>query len=111
VAALGRFEDQEVRFAALDASDQRHDEDLVAQTISMAWHATFFGAPPGSWSTRGDDAIDRKSARIQRDYEIAAMMTAALRASLAHMKQHRPISEMYRPHHGDSHHRTHLRLL
>jgi hypothetical protein len=37
--------------------------------------ATYFDATPGTWSTRGDDSLDRKSARMQRDYEIAAMMT------------------------------------
>jgi hypothetical protein len=57
--------------------------------------AKFYDATPGSWSTRGDDALDRKSARMQRDYEIAAMMTAALRSTLAHMKLHRPISEVF----------------
>lgn len=45
----------------------------------------FYNATPGSWSTRGDDALDRKRARMQRDYEVAAMMTAALRSTLAHM--------------------------
>ena len=37
-------------------------------------------------ATRGEDALDRKSALMQRDYEVAAMMTAALRSTLAHMK-------------------------
>jgi hypothetical protein len=53
----------------------------------------FFDATPGSWSTRGDDALDRKSARMQRDYEIASKMTAALRSTLAHMWLRRPISD------------------
>jgi hypothetical protein len=35
--------------------------------------ATFYDATPGSWDTRGEDALDRKSARMQRDYEVAAM--------------------------------------
>src|ERR1017187_11020091 len=55
--------------------------------------------PPPSWSTRGDDALDRKSARMQRDYEIAAMMTASLRSALAHIKLNRPLSEVF-DHHG-----------
>jgi hypothetical protein len=49
----------------------------------------FFNSEPGSWSTRNDDALDRKSARMQRDYESAAMMTAALRSTPAHMKLNR----------------------
>lgn len=32
---------------------------------------------------------------MQRDCEIAAMMTAALRSTLAHMKLHRPLSEVF----------------
>ena len=60
--------------------------------------AEFYDATPGSWSTRGDDALDRKSARMQRDYEIAAMMTASLRSTLAHMKLGRPISEVFARH-------------
>ena len=35
---------------------------------------------------------------MQRDYEIAAMMTAALRSTLAHMKLHRPRSEVFDRH-------------
>lgn len=60
--------------------------------------ADFYDATPGSWSTRSDDALDRKSARMQRDYEIAAMMTASLRSTLAHMKLHRPLSEVFGNH-------------
>jgi hypothetical protein len=60
--------------------------------------ATFYDATPGSWATRGDYALDRKSARMQRDYEIAAMMTASLRSTLAHMKLHRPLSEVFDHH-------------
>src|ERR1035441_361499 len=60
--------------------------------------ADFYDATPGSWSTRGDDALDRKSARMQRDYEIAAMMTASLRSTLAHVKLHRPLSEVFDHH-------------
>jgi hypothetical protein len=60
--------------------------------------ATFYDASPGSWETRSDDALDRKSARMQRDYEIAAMMTAALRSTLTHMKLHRPLSEVFANH-------------
>ena len=57
--------------------------------------ATFYDSTPGSWPTRGDDALDRKSARMQRDYEVAAMMTAALRSALAHIELHRPVSEVF----------------
>jgi hypothetical protein len=60
--------------------------------------ATFYDASPGSWATRSNDALDRKSARMQRDYEIAAMMTASLRSTLAHMKLHRPMSEVFDHH-------------
>ena len=58
----------------------------------------FFDATPNVWSARGDDAAIRKSARMQRDYEIAAMMTASLRSTLAHMELHRPISEVFDHH-------------
>ena len=34
---------------------------------------TPYDATPGPWDTRGDDALDRKSARMQRDYEIAGI--------------------------------------
>jgi hypothetical protein len=64
----------------------------------------FFNDTPGSWwasddhpLNRNDDALDRKSARMQRDYEVAAMMTAALRSTLAHMKLGRPVSEVRSP--------------
>lgn len=60
--------------------------------------ATFYDATPGTWDTRAQDALDRKSARMQRDYEIAAMMTASLRSTLAHMKLHRPLSEVFDHH-------------
>jgi hypothetical protein len=60
--------------------------------------ATFYNATPGSWGTRSKDALDRKSARMQRDYEIAAMMTASLRSTLAHMKLHRPMGEVFDHH-------------
>ncbi len=60
--------------------------------------ADFYDATPGSWSTRSDDALDRKSARMQRDYEIAAMMMASLRSTLAQMKLHRPLSEVFDHH-------------
>jgi hypothetical protein len=60
--------------------------------------ADFYNATPGSWDTRGEDALDRKSARMQRDYEIAAMMTAALRSTLAHLWLRRPVSEIVHPH-------------
>jgi hypothetical protein len=36
---------------------------------------------------------------MQRDYEIAAMMTASLRSALAHIKLNRPLSEVF-DHHG-----------
>ena len=36
-------------------------------------------------------------ARMQRDYEVAAMMTAALRSTLAHMKLGRPVIEVRSP--------------
>ena len=36
-------------------------------------------------------------ARMQRDYEVAAMMTAALRSTLGHMKLVRPVSEVRSP--------------
>ena len=55
-------------------------------------------------SARGDDALDRKSARMQRDYEVAVMMTAALRSTLAHMKLHRLLDEVYSPFHTDASH-------
>jgi hypothetical protein len=35
---------------------------------------------------------------MQRDYEIAAMMTASLRSTLAHMQLHRPMSEVFDHH-------------
>ncbi len=60
--------------------------------------ATFYDATPGTWDTRGQDALDRKSARMQRDYEIAAMMTATLRSTLAHLRLHRPIGEAFSHH-------------
>jgi len=41
-----------------------------------------------------DDAPDRKRP-AQRDYEVAVMMTAALRSTLAHMKLGRPVSEVF----------------
>jgi hypothetical protein len=67
----------------------------------------FFNDTPGSWWTRNDDALDRKSARMQRDYEVAAMMTAALRSTLAHMKLGRPVSEVHSPLYEDNYlHRT-----
>ena len=53
----------------------------------------FYNATPGSWSTRGDAALDRKSARMQRDYEVAAMTTTALRSTPTHMELHRPIKQ------------------
>jgi hypothetical protein len=64
----------------------------------------FFNDTPDSWwagddhpLNRNDDALDRKSARMQRDYEVAAMMTAALRSTLAHMKLGRPVIEVRSP--------------
>jgi hypothetical protein len=60
--------------------------------------ATSYDATPGSWSTRTADVLDRKTARMQRDYEIAAMMTASLRSTLAHMKLHRPLTEVFAHH-------------
>jgi hypothetical protein len=41
---------------------------------------------------------------MQRDYEVAAMMAAALRSTLAHMKLHRPLDEVYSPFHTDASH-------
>jgi hypothetical protein len=41
---------------------------------------------------------------MQRDYEVAAMRAAALRSTLAHMKLHRPLDEVYSPFHTDASH-------
>jgi hypothetical protein len=41
---------------------------------------------------------------MQRDYEVAAIMAAALRSTLAHMKLHRPLDEVYSPFHTDASH-------
>lgn len=45
-----------------------------------------FDSAPDSWSKRSDDALDRKGARMYRDYETAALMTAALRSAIVHIK-------------------------
>src|SRR5260370_37499904 len=56
-----------------------------------------FDTTLGPWSTRADIALDRKSARMRIDYEVAAQMTAALRSTLVHMRLRRPMSEVYGP--------------
>lgn len=43
------------------------------------------------WDTEGNDALDRKASRMQRDYEVAAMMTSSLRYTLASLKLRRPL--------------------
>jgi hypothetical protein len=47
------------------------------------------------WAERGDSALDRKAARMRRDYEVAAVMTAALRSTIIHLKLHRSLAKVY----------------
>ncbi len=57
-------------------------------------NVTFFDTTPGGWWDRGRVALDRKAARMRRDYEAAAQMSAALRATIVTLKLHRPISSI-----------------
>lgn len=56
-----------------------------------------FDTSLGTWDQRGDSALDRKAARMRRDYEIAAVMTAALRSAIIHLKLHRSVKSIYGP--------------
>jgi hypothetical protein len=63
-------------------------------------HAVPHCVSPGDWAyddriasfLHPDRAFDAKSGRMRRDYEIAALETAALRSALAHAKLHRPMA-------------------
>jgi hypothetical protein len=70
--------------------DGRHGIPYCVVALHPGMKAAFFDDAPGGWGTRWNDALDRKSSRMQRDYEIGAMMTAALRHTLANLKLHRP---------------------
>lgn len=61
--------------------------------------AAIFDTSPGSWSDRGDPKylVDRKSGRIRRDYETAAIMVSALRSALAHLKAGQSLASEYGP--------------
>jgi len=58
-----------------------------------------FDTSLGSWGDRGEPELmlDRKSARMRRDYETAAIMVSALRGTLAHLKLHQTTAGMYGP--------------
>jgi hypothetical protein len=51
-------------------------------------HAGLFDTGLGTWAERADPMflLNRKSGRMRRDFETVAMMTAALRSALAHLK-------------------------
>jgi len=62
-------------------------------------YARLYDTSLGSWGDRAEPSLmlDRKSARMRRDYETAAIMVAALRSTLAHLKAHQSVAGIYGP--------------
>lgn len=62
-------------------------------------HPGLYSTALGSWSDRGDPGfvLGRKSARMRRDFETAAIMISALRSALAHLKAGQTLASEYGP--------------
>lgn len=61
--------------------------------------ARLYDTSLGSLGDRAEPSLmlDRKSTRMRRDYETAAIMVAALRSTLAHLKAHQSVAGIYGP--------------
>jgi hypothetical protein len=84
-------------------TEQRGDVTFRAFTYCHIGTPGLFDTKLHSWSERGDPKtmLNRKSARLNRAFETAAVMTGALRSALAHMKAGQTLASEYGPSNND----------
>jgi hypothetical protein len=78
-------------------SDERAITPLRGFPFCHVGHSGMYETALGPWSERPDTILDRKSARMHRDFETAAIMVAALRSALAHLKAGQDLRSEYGP--------------
>lgn len=79
--------------------EHRASTQLLGFPYCQTGHSRIFQTALSSWSDREDpnNLIDRKSGRMRRDYETAAIMVSALRSALAHLKARQSLESEYGP--------------
>ncbi len=94
-----RFE-PESHYRTLDSFQLTYDRAtavLRGFPFCHVGHSEMYETKLGSWSERNETILDRKSARMHRDFETAAIMVAALRSALAHLKAGQTLASEYGP--------------
>ena len=79
--------------------ESRASTQLLGFPYCHTGHPGIFETKLGPWSDRevANHLIDLKSGRMRRDYETAAIMVAALRSALAHLKAGQNLDSEYGP--------------
>lgn len=90
----------ESKFSTLDPfrlTGHRVNTPLRGFPFCHTGHPEEYETKLGPWAERPDTILDRKSARMHRDFETAAIMIAALRSALAHLKAGQSLASEYGP--------------
>jgi hypothetical protein len=95
-------EDQVERYRTLLAfilTAHRERMPLLGFSYCHTGNPGIFDTKLGKWGEREDPEylVARKSGRMRRDYETAAIMVAALRSALAHLKAGQTLASVYGP--------------
>jgi len=98
--APGVWTDPESQYKALDPFQLTAEHaftPLRGFPFCHVGHPGMYETKLGIWSERPDTILDRKSARMHRDFETGAIMIAALRSALAHLKAGQSLTSEYGP--------------
>jgi hypothetical protein len=79
--------------------EHRASTQLLGFPYCHTGHPAIFATKPGPWGNNEDPhyLLDRKSGRMRRDFETAAIEVAALRSALAHLKAGQTLDSEYGP--------------